>query len=504
MPTKYDGSSLEVGISEKEYWEDFEDIDEKPLSGLRTSMPARLKDWTADIVRSLYSPTTVGRSSKQLRTTAYLDGLRGFAAFLVYWHHHQLWAHEATSPSQSKILESAFGYDEQYYFACLPVVRILFTGGHFAVTVFFVISGMVLANKPLLLIQSGDLVTLGDNLASAFFRRWLRLYIPVIVTTFLFMTSWHLFDIWTAAAEAKGTYGPEVWNWYCEFKNFSYIFRTGGEPWFSYNFHAWSIPVEFKGSIVVYTSLLAFSRCSQNARLWCQLGLMVYFLYVADAAFYAMFISGTILCDLSLLAENNDLPSFLYRLRRLKNSVFSLLFVLGLYLGSVPSHSLDLSVLRASPGWYLLSFLKPQAVFDYKWFYLFMAATMLVASIPHLPWLRTFFENQFNQYLGRISFAFYLVHGPVLWILGDRLYVATGWVREVHLTHLHRWVGRYPISEAGPLGMEWNFLVVHLVTLPVTVCVADIVTKVVDDRSIQFSNWLYQKTLASSVRDARP
>ena len=29
----------------------------------------------------------------------------------------------------------------------------------------------------------------------------------------------------------------ELWKWYAEFKDFSFVFRMGGEPWFSYNFH---------------------------------------------------------------------------------------------------------------------------------------------------------------------------------------------------------------------------------------------------------------------------
>jgi len=500
MPTKYDGSLLETGMTDDEYWDEIKDKED-----LRISIPARAKQWSKDIIRPLFAPTrTRNRPRPQVRPTAWLDGLRGFAAFLVYWHHHQLWAHEATTPKQSAILENAFGYQGQYYFACLPVVRFFFTGGHFAVTIFFVISGIVLANKPLQLIHSGEFTKLSDNLASALFRRWMRLFIPVITTTFIFMTSWHLFGLWTAAAEPKSSYGAELWSWYAELKNFSFVFRTGGEPWFSYNFHAWSIPVEFKGSIVIYTSLLAFSRSTRNARLWCQAGLMFYFMYITDAAFYAMFVAGMLLCDLTLLASSHDLPHFLTRLTPYKTHIFPPLFLLSLYLGSVPSHSAEITALRASPGWYFLSFLKPQAVYDPKWFYLFFAATMLVASIPHLPRLKSFFENPFNQYLGRISFALYLVHGPVLWVLGDRLYVGTGWVREVHHLYLPGWIGRYPVRSGGPLGLEWSFLVVHAVTLPVTLCAAEVVTKTVDENSVRFAQWVYGKTMPEAVgRDTK-
>jgi peptidoglycan/LPS O-acetylase OafA/YrhL len=481
MPTSH-GSILENG-----YWEEI-----KPE--LRLSAHARATSRCIDLVRPSLL-TKAGERGEQVRSTAYLDGLRGCAAFMVYWGHHQLWARDAMSPD--RIFENAFGYDKQYYFACLPGIRTFFSGGHFAVTVFFVISGYVLSAKPLIFIHAGDHTKLGDNLASALFRRWLRLHIPVICTTFLYMTSWHALGLWTVF-ERKSSYRDELWNWYTELKNFTFVFRTGGEPWLSYNFHAWSIPVEFRGSIVIYTALLAFSRCTKNARLWGEVGLIFYFMYIVDGWFCSMFVAGMLLCDLDLLAGSNNLPRFFSRLEPFKELIFYNLFVISIYLGGVPSYSSDLQVLQKSRGWYYLSFLKPQAVFDYKWFYLFWAATCLVASIPRISWLKGFFETRFNQYLGRISFAFYLVHGPVLWILGDRLYVATGWSRESHVTGLPQWMNKFPMSKAGPLGLELSFLAPHLIILPVTLWLAEIATKVFDEPSVKFSQWAYRRALAPS------
>ena len=228
--TTQDAGLLENGG----YWE--ETTPESTMSAT-----GRTKRWLLDVTRSLFKFR--GRR-KQLRRTAYLDGLRGFAALLVYWHHHQLWAHE--QGSNTTIMEDAWGYEGNYRFATMHGFRTFFTGGHYSVTVFFVISGYLLSTKPLSLIQAGELGKLGDNLASALFRHWLRLYIPVIATTFLYMTSWHVFGYWTFA-EHKSSFGEELWNWYVELKNFSFVFSTSGDPWFTYNFHAWSIPAELRG-----------------------------------------------------------------------------------------------------------------------------------------------------------------------------------------------------------------------------------------------------------------
>ncbi|KIN01199.1 hypothetical protein OIDMADRAFT_103839 [Oidiodendron maius Zn] len=478
-------AALSGSTKNGKYWEDA--MPEKKLSPT-----GRAGRWVMDVTKPM---TKFGGPSKQLRRTAYLDGLRGFAAIVVYWHHHQLWAH-LTAPVND-VLQNAWGYHGKYHFATMPGIRNFFTGGHYAVTVFFVISGYVLSTKPMSLIQAGDYSKLGENLGSALFRRWLRLYIPVIVTTFLYMTSWHMFGIWTTAKH-QASYREELWFWYSEFKNFSFIFTGGGEPWFTYNFHVWSIPVEFKGSIVIYTALLAFSRCTRNARLLCEVGLIWYFMYIADAWYCAAFTAGMLLCDLDLLEMSDDLPKFFSIMEPYKELIFYNLFIISFFLGGVPSMNAEIETLRASPGWYYLSFLKPQAVFDYKWFYLFWAATFIVAATPRIPWLKAFFETRFNQHLGRISYAFYLVHGPILWTLGDRLYSMVGWAHLDQLQNIPNWVDRFPLSKTGPLGMEVAFLVPNLILFPLTLWVAEIVTRLVDEPSVKFAQWFLSKARAEA------
>jgi peptidoglycan/LPS O-acetylase OafA/YrhL len=445
-------------------------------------------------VLSPWSSKPNGSQPEKLRPTAYLDGLRGFAAFLVYWHHHELWAHV---PPQLVSLESSFGFNGSHYFVTLPIIRNFFHGGHFAVASFFVISGYVLSAKPMSLIHAGEQAKLADNLASALFRRWLRLYIPILCTTFIYMTFVHAFGIWIDGLQAKGDYLQAAWDWYAEIKNFSFVFNNGKVGWLSYNFHLWSIPVEFKGSIVIYTSLLAFSKCSRNARLWCEAGLIFYFMYIVDGWYCALFSAGMMLNDLDQLAAKDDLPAFFDRFRPHKTTIFYAMFAIALYLGGCPANGGSAEDLAKNPGWYLLSFLKPQAVFDVKWFFLFWAAVFLVVSTPHISWLKRFFETRFCQYLGRISFSLYLVHGPVLWTLGDRLYAAVGWPKDSRFLNIPQWINLFPLPKNGPLGLEIAFLVPHLILLPVTFYLAEVVTRAFDEPSVRFPQWLYKTTSAS-------
>jgi peptidoglycan/LPS O-acetylase OafA/YrhL len=468
--------------------------DEKQTE-LPLPLHVRARGWCTDLLRPSFATVSKGRQ-KQLGRTGYLDGLRGFAAFLVYWGHHHLWARETLGPE--RIFENGFGYDQQHYFACLPGVRIFFSGGHFAVTVFFVISGYVLSAKPLALIHAGDQVKLSDNLASALFRRWLRLHIPVICTTFLYMTSFHLFGV-RGWPDPQPTYADEIWKWYTEIKNFTFVFRTGGEPWFSYNFHTWSIPTEFRGSICVYTALLAFSRCTQKARLWGEVILMYYFMYIVDGWFASAFMAGLFICDIDLLLASGDLEAPKW-IMPFSGVIFHAMLIISIYLGGVPSESADVQVLRDTPGWYYLSFLKPQAVYDYKHFFLFWAATLLVVSIPNISWLKKFFEMRFNQYMGKISFAFYLVHGPILWTLGTKLYAATGWAREGATISSSGWTNSFAMPKDGPLGLDVAFWVPQLILLPVTLWLAELATKLFDEPSVRFSQSLYRRATNSPAK----
>lgn len=432
----------------------------------------------------------------KLRRTAYLDGLRGFAAVMVYLLHHQLWSHEHLMADRK--LETAWGYNDEYYLAAFPVLRNFFTGGHYAVATFFVISGYVLSAKPLALIQSREYEKLVENVASALFRRWLRLYLPIVGVTLVVVFLWHWFGL-LANFVPEHTLRAELWRWYIEFKSITWVFRSGGDPWFRYNPHTWSIPLEFKGSIIIYTAAIAFSRCTRNARLWCEVGLWYYFMYIADGAHFAMFVGGMFLCDMDLLAARDELPNWLNRLKPYKTQLMYVIFFASIILGGCPSWDAHEDGLKKSPGWRYLSFMKPQAVFDYKWFFLFWASFTIVLTTPHIGWLKRFFETRFCLYLGRISYMFYLVHGPILWILADRLYTATGFVKEGQEMVLPGWPNRLTLPMIGPFGMELAYIVPQMFLLPFTLWVAEIGTTLIDDPAIRLCAWLYKQTQSATT-----
>jgi len=454
------------------------------------------------LAQQLYNGTTSsgsGQSSapaapagpQKLRPTAWMDGLRGFAAFQVYILHNEMWAHESSFFDHK--LESVWGYKGNYSFATFHGIRTFVTGGHWAVAIFFVLSGYVLSLKPLKLIHAGQFVSLHENISSALFRRWLRLMLPIFITTFISMVICHVLDFKVPFHREK-TLLSEIWQWYLDIKNFTFIFTTGDGYNFLYNPHSWSIPIEMRGSIGIYTTLMAVSRLTRKNRLMVFGILMFYYMYVADGAYFAMFTAGTFLCDMEMLYAEGNLPKwFTEPLERNKFRIcYSLLFI-AVWLGGVPGYSIEVQVLRDSPTYYWISFLKPQAVFDTKWFYLFFAASFLVIITPRLLWLKAFFESRFCQFLGRVSYMLYLFHGPVLWTFGDHVYAAVGWTKYGHGLTAPAWINLFELPKWGFHGFEFSFLVAQLIICPFTLWIAYLATIYIDDPCLEFAAKLYKR-----------
>lgn len=469
-----------------------------------SSHGARIRQILLESLR--YTITTLRRSvslppstprGQPLKPTAWLDGLRGFAALLVYFHHHQLWVHNPMN--RSRFFEEAYGHEGHRYFGALPGIRLFFGGGHFAVAAFFVISGYVLSCKPLALIHAGDMERLAENMSSALFRRWIRLFLPVAATTFLWLTSWHAFGTWCAPFVPQDTYAGEVAKWFKDFKQYSFHYKSdklpGAAPWIYYNLHTWSIPFEFRGSLTVYAVLLAVSMCTRQSRMLVVGGLIASCLLLVDGWYLAMFLAGTLLCDIDLQAAKKRAAGLLPSRRSgAEHCLWTTLFVVAIWLGSVPNNKTP--ELKKAHGWGTLAYLVPSASQDAKWFFLFWAAVLLVASVPRLPAVRTLFETRFAQYLGRVSYSMYLVHGPMIWTLGYVVDLVLGWPNS------NFDIGQYPwfyntldISKEGPMGLEPAFWVGQLVLLPATLFVANVVTLTIDEPSVSFAAWVRRKAL---------
>ncbi|KAF5978684.1 acyltransferase [Fusarium coicis] len=231
--------------------------------------------------------------------TLYLDGLRGLFSFLVFLRHFLLpW---------EEYLDTGFGQNGNTSLIKLPIIRLIYGGP--TVPIFFIVSGFVLAYKPLKLIHKKDYNTLGLHTMSSVVRRPFRLFLPPLVSTFivaiavsagLYTDPYQDMPGWVPRhPERLGSLWAQVEDW----MRFVVVDLTHPWSWKSpmsdYDSHLWTIPIQFRASMIVYLSILALAR----ARVWIRWAALVFLcLYSLQQGRWEMylFFAGVLLAERSL------------------------------------------------------------------------------------------------------------------------------------------------------------------------------------------------------------
>jgi hypothetical protein len=303
-----------------------EEFSNRIFSPIRASLPARLKNPARSITGKI--PTVLipsflqqrsrdGSSTTKVAPTAWLDGMRGLAAFFVYIRHFGAIHHPDIQPG--------FGSSESNrYITQLPYIRLLVSGPAM-VALFFIISGYALSWGPLRSIHAGTVDKSLERLSSATFRRAMRLFLPGIVSTFFIMLfiSMGMYDrgqrAWESPTDVPGFKEPQppmwrkdpfsvqFWDWVrCSWAWINIWAQSGH----SYNPHLWTLSVEFRCSIALFMTLLALARTRAWYRL---LGLfsMVVYCYYTNAWAEWLFFAGATLAQLKLFQDEGQvqLPS---------------------------------------------------------------------------------------------------------------------------------------------------------------------------------------------------
>jgi hypothetical protein len=252
-------------------------------------------------------------SSSKVAPTAWLDGMRGVAAFFVYIRHFAAITHPNIQPG--------FGSsDSNRWIIQLPYLRLLISGPSM-VALFFIISGYALSWGPLraLHMTNTSEQTL-NRLSSATFRRATRLFLPGIVSTFAIMIciSLGMYDRGQRAFESdvdmpgfhepqppqlrKDPFGVQFWNWVNATWQWLNIWGVTGHP---YNPHLWTLSVEFRCSIALFAVLVALARTKATWRV-VGLGAMVVYCYYTNSWAEWLFFAGAFLAQLRLLQEERN------------------------------------------------------------------------------------------------------------------------------------------------------------------------------------------------------
>lgn len=413
--------------------------------------------------------------------TSYLNGLRGVAALLVFVRHY-------TVPYQP-LVELGYGqlYNDETYNGLmrLPFLRLLYDGP--ARAVFFLISGYVISMKPLKLIHNRCWEALFQSLAVSVFGRGMRLFLPPLLSTFVVMIAVqvHLYDFpyesyMTGLVPQHPDRMPTFWAQGLDWATFVVAELMNPWKWLTtaskYDSHLWTVPIQYKCTMILLTVILALARTRRRVRLSVVAVLFSYCIAVTrwDVALH---LAGLFLAELDLIYQEpaaaiEDPLGQTLAIQPPKKTLSPFLWpgicIIGLYLGSFPRTILGDGAL----GFGHLSAITPR----FKTWHA-IAAILIVWALRNSSTLQAPFTSPVLLYLGKISFSLYLVHGPVLHMFGYAI-VPFMWT----LTGM----------EAG-VGYQLGFFMGLLVLGPLVVWAADVFWRLVELPCMEVSGWVERR-----------
>jgi len=416
-------------------------------------------------------PGGLSRQGEKIHPTTYLDALRGYAACIVFAGH-------------------LLGYPAaiQHSF-----IRIL-TSNHAMVDLFFVISGYVLSFRMLKAIRQRDSVDLLQTLASSTFRRYLRLYVPTAIATFIAMIGVYIGRIPTAPRYVS--FDLQVRHWFLDtffasspFADVKGWYHTG-QFCTVYLDQMWTIPVEFRGSMVLFIFCAGSCKLSVRGRM-----ILTWIAIVAsfcwNVIYVALFLMGLFVADLSIerskaaghfqvqrpqISLGSPTPTIPKRPAQstISNTILVCIFISSIFLLGQP-HEPGFGIDGPFP-WQYLTMLTP------SWyggpgepeehFWLGIGAFLLLFSLEFCPALQTPLHWKFSLYLGDLSFGLYAMHPTVIWTL----YIPI--------------LKPYTLVYLGSSG--WAFIPGVVATTFVVLWVSDYFERI-DRRVVHFGRWFQKR-----------
>ncbi len=371
----------------------------------------------------------------------YLDGLRGLAALIVVVHHFLLGfypGHLTGNSYETHLGDGAF----EMYISKSPWN--ILAGGNFAVCVFFVLSGYVLTKK----LQEKET----NFILFYSVKRYFRLFLPV---TFTILLSHILLSCSLNYSLEAGVIAKSDW-WFRTFcaskPSFDYLIKSIFiEVFFRestfYNTAFWSMSIELLGSFLLFAAIILNKYTKNN------LLLNVLLLFVVSQfnkyPYYCCFIGGLIISQLEIkkqVVENINLPILSFGA-----------CILGIYFGSFP--------ISTNYSGYLYSNVHAFLMWESPVSYHVLGSILLLAGLVFNKKMHHYLENSYLLFLGRISFAVYLLHSLIL----------TSWASFIFLKC-------FPL-----MGYDYSFLVSFFTSFIILILLSILMTRFIDDPSILLS-----------------
>jgi peptidoglycan/LPS O-acetylase OafA/YrhL len=312
-----------------------------------------------------------------------LDGLRGVAALVVVAHHYFL----AFAPAMQPIRAT-----RPHWLFDTPLA-LAYNGG-FAVAIFFVVSGFVVANAG---------AARKSPLWLTLVARYLRLAVPAVISV---LFAWAMLNAFKGAGRALVGVQPHNWLYLTYLDGTPGVldamwnglvgaFWTGSSR---YNNPLWTMRIELVGSVIVY-AVYAFVPARWRALIAAAAGGLAILIHQQD---YLPFALGALLREAwanKMLPARAALPALL----------------VGVVLGA----PLQRAELRFG--------VEHWAFFDELGKSLglpaILAAALMVTAVLSGPRIGAALRTRMPSFLGRISFLLFLVHIPLIFSIGATLFV---------------------------------------------------------------------------------
>lgn len=435
--------------------------------------------------------------------TSSLDGLRGYAAVAVM-NYHILYAFQSAvfygyGLPATAALECARPEDRSehnLWLHQLPIIRLLYTGT-WPISIFFVLSGFALSYKPLRESRKSETgVDAATTVAavSSLLRRPFRLYGPPLIISFTTMLAIR-FGAYEAGREISNnrnivsvidemhhkrlhTFGLQLLDWLQQAWRMFNVFWWG-DLHNKYDVHLWTIPTEFRCSLAVFLILPAYVTVRPNMRK-VFLAVLIVYVYALDRWDVALFYAGMLIADTAIPAWQS--PDGVEPAKRSQYSLIYFLRALAFGISLLFLSAPDFCI-RDTPGFKTISLLIPSSDPAPFRFIPNLGGILLVTVLAHTdPSNRLVslgLNSRFPQYLGRISYSLYLIHGPLMHTLGYALFPLFWQITGVEET----W--RYVTG----------FAAAYLVFIVVAIWTADLVCRTIDEPCVRLAK-IIQKQIS--------
>ena len=321
----------------------------------------------------------IDKSSKRIE---WIDGLRGIACILIFTHHFLCAFFPSTHYGTGAMSHGSNGWDVRLTQSPLSAV----VNGNFWVCVFCLLSGLVLSYQ---IFCADDFSKVPNTMV----KRYFRLAFPVFVTSFIVFIMMKL-SLFTNGQANEIMQSPWMGDFYQGDYGLKEVFLTSfvtvwfqGDNTFSTAF--WVLKYIFIGSFLSYI-LSMISRNRKRTVLVIHLFLM-YVFFTMGNYFYMLSVFGTFLAYIMVYEKK---PKYC-------GIIGFLCILLGLFLGGFPTEIAPTNIYR------LIS--KQE-----YWVHHSVGAILFVFGIYYLGIAGKALSGKIFRELGKISFAVYLLHIPIL------------------------------------------------------------------------------------------